>query len=289
MNVMKDASAVASKITPEDLEAINRWTRRPLKEEEVYTFAVRLCDNEIDREGERFPSDTLYELADLFVGKTGVFDHCWSAHGQAGRIYRTEVVDDGLMETLCGEPYRYLKGYAYMLRTPENAALIADIEGGIKKEVSIGCSVAEARCSICGEEAGTCNHKKGMAYDGEVCCVELFGATDAYEWSFVAVPAQKKAGVIKGLERQSALEKEAAAGRRYLDGLRKETARLLGLQLPCLAGELGRALTRNLEEDELLAVKEACQAELKGSLKGGPQLSYLGETLPVRPDGAFLI
>ena len=44
---------------PEDLELIGRYTRRPLGAEEVYTFSVRLCDNEIDRDFERFPAQTL--------------------------------------------------------------------------------------------------------------------------------------------------------------------------------------------------------------------------------------
>ena len=37
-----------------DLALINRWSRKALTAEEVYAFAVRLCDNEIDRDGERF-------------------------------------------------------------------------------------------------------------------------------------------------------------------------------------------------------------------------------------------
>ena len=41
--------------------------------------------------------------------------------------------------------------WAYMLRTEKNADLIAEIEGGIKKEVSVGCSVGRRVCSVCGE------------------------------------------------------------------------------------------------------------------------------------------
>ena len=37
-----------------ELEQINKYTRRELKEDEVYVFPVVLCDNEIDRDGERF-------------------------------------------------------------------------------------------------------------------------------------------------------------------------------------------------------------------------------------------
>ena len=57
-------------------------------------FDVHLCDNEIDRDGERFPRATLEELAELFVGKSGIFDHEWTAKGQAARIYRTEIVEE---------------------------------------------------------------------------------------------------------------------------------------------------------------------------------------------------
>ena len=59
-----------------------RAGQREMTPEEVYTFSVRLCDNEIDRDGERFDEQTLRELAALFIGKSGIFDHCWSAGGR---------------------------------------------------------------------------------------------------------------------------------------------------------------------------------------------------------------
>ena len=133
------------------------------------------------------------------VGKSGIFDHNWSAAGQAARIYKAEVVEEPGKVTAAGEPGCYLKGWAYMLRTKANAELIAQIEGGIKKEVSVGCSVEREVCSVCGEAVGSCRHVKGRTYNGKLCYGELTGAKDAYEWSFVAVPAQREAGVIKGM------------------------------------------------------------------------------------------
>ena len=38
-----------------------------------------------------------------------------------------------------------------------------------------------------------------MDYDGKTCHFVLSDPQDAYEWSFVAVPAQRDAGVIKGM------------------------------------------------------------------------------------------
>ena len=77
---------------------------------------------------------------------------------------------------------------------------IEDIEGGIKREVSIGCAVARTVCSVCGKVYGSCEHRKGVTYDGKLCVAVLCEPTDAYEFSFVAVPAQRQAGVQKGLK-----------------------------------------------------------------------------------------
>ena len=232
MKIIKEAKALEeNEVSREDLALINALARKELKPEEVYTFSVRLCDNEVDREWERFPRETLEELAGLFVGKSGIFDHNWSAAGQAARIYKTEVVEEE-GRTAAGDKACYLKGWAYMLRTGGNAELIAQIQGGIKKEVSVGCSVEKALCSVCGEELGQCRHVKGRTYNGKLCWGELVGARDAYEWSFVAVPAQRKAGVMKGFSLKelcgespglraelAELEKAAGVGRRDLEEL----------------------------------------------------------------------
>ena len=45
----------------EDLALISALARREMKEEEVYTVSVRLCDNEVDRDLERFSPETLEE------------------------------------------------------------------------------------------------------------------------------------------------------------------------------------------------------------------------------------
>ena len=150
MNIIKESvGGQGAALADGDLELIGALARRPLSREEVYTFSVRLCDNEIDRDFERFAPRTLEELAPMFVGKAGIFDHQWSARGQAARIYKTEVVREPDRLTKAGDGYCWLKGYAYMVRTDSSRDLIAEIEGGIKKEVSVGCSVEHSVCSIC--------------------------------------------------------------------------------------------------------------------------------------------
>ena len=294
MRVTKQAQAGAGfAVDEQELKLINEWSRKELSAEEVYAFGVRLCDNEIDRDGERFTEQTLKELAELFVGKSGVFDHQWSAKGQAARIYRTEVVREEGQVTGMGDTACYLKGYAYMLRTEGNRDLIAEIEGGIKKEVSVGCAVGRRACSICGGEPGECEHVKGERYDGKLCCVELTDAVDAYEWSFVAVPAQRKAGVVKGFavgeEELEQLKKEAAMGRRYLASLRREVARLGGLAQENLDAAMLRSVTAKLDEHELLALKGAFEEQVRKIYPMEPQLTESGEFETPERDRAFLI
>lgn len=191
------AEEKAAAVSTEDMNLINALTRTPLDAEQVYTFAVRLCDNRVDRDFERFDRAGLEKLAGLFVGKSGLLDHRWTADGQTARLYKTEVVDEPEVTTEAGEPGCFLKGWAYMVRTKDNEAMIAEIEGGIKKEVSVGCSVTSSVCSICGQKHYYCDHRGGKSYDGQLCYFTLKDPTDAYEWSFVAVPAQREAGVIK--------------------------------------------------------------------------------------------
>ena len=294
MNIIKEAGvSTAAQVSPEDLALINAQSRKELTAQEVFTFCVRLCDNEVDREYDRFPEATLQGLAPLFVGKSGIFDHRWSAREQVGRIYRTELVREEQIRTAAGDPYCYLKGWVYMVRTDSNRDLIAEIEGGIKREVSVGCSVERSICSICGEDLSDrsrCAHVKGRVYNGKLCWAELEGATDAYEWSFVAVPAQREAGVLKGFHglRELAgkeprcqkeleqLEREAKAGRRYLENLRRSVVRLGGLAEPALEAPTLERIVQRLEEGELEALKRAYEERLEGLYPGGTQLRYDG-------------
>lgn len=86
-----------------------------------------------------------------------------------------------------------------MVRTADNETLISEIDGGIKKEVSISCSASSRKCSICGcdKALNGCAHIKGKLYNNKISYTILDDITDAYEWSFVAVPAQVNAGVTK--------------------------------------------------------------------------------------------
>lgn len=215
-DIIKAAAAEAA--TPDDaaLEAINALSRRPLAAEEIYTFAVVACDDQPDRDYERFTVDCLAGLLPLFRGKPVLIDHNWSADNQCARIYGGELAtDNGATQ---------LRLQCYMLRTEDNSDKIAAIDGGILREVSVGCACKRMTCSICGKPYGECEHRKGREYDGQICIGLISEPADAYELSFVAVPAQPAAGVCKRHERTEHMTTEALE--RAKARLRIERARL---------------------------------------------------------------
>ena len=232
MQIQKATEAVNSGMpTGVQLEAINAQAKAQLTAEQVYVFSLRLCDDQVDRDNERFDTAALPVLAKLFIGKTGIVDHKWSSENQVARIFETQVVKE--------KGVSYIKAWAYIRRGGSNDEIIADIEAGIKKEVSVGCAMGMAVCSVCGNEYGTCGHLKGENYDGQICCAILQEPMDAYEFSFVAVPAQRDAGVQKALGGRKKCLKELAEE----FGVQKEYRELFKL------AQLGKQYRRELEDE----------------------------------------
>ena len=282
MNIQKETHVAATGCaTTAQLEAINAQAKAELTAEQVYVFSLRLCDDQIDRDLEQFDTEALPALAKLFIGKTGIVDHKWSSESQVARIFETQVVQE--------EGVSYIKAWAYIRRGGHGEEIIADIEAGIKKEVSVGCAMGRAVCSICGNEYGSCGHQKGEHYDGTLCSVILKEPMDAYEFSFVAVPAQREAGVIKGLGRgmrslkeladefgaqgeYRSLYQQAKLGQQYQKQLQSEVVRLfmsldMGMEEPVL-----RSITQKVSAEELLHLKTALEERVAEYLPVQTQL-----------------
>lgn len=203
--ICKSANVESQDVTQEDLNKINKFTLMPLTADEVFTFKIVMGDNEIDdRNFEPFNLNALKDLKRLYVGKTMIKDHSRRSDNQIARIYETELVqDEPTKMTGAGEIFTKLIAKCYMVKTPSNADLIQEIKAGIKKEVSTGCKPKHAYCSICGTDNTKtyCPHFWGREYDTangkKICYFTLDGAKEAYEVSFVAVPAQPRAGTTK--------------------------------------------------------------------------------------------
>lgn len=190
-NITKGAVVVKSIPAAGEMAQINAQTLRELKAEEVFIFRVAAADTKVDRDFEHFSKECLEKLAKLYVGKTFIADHQWNSGKQVARVYAGSVETDGGVSRLILS--------CYMLRSEATRPIIDAIEAGINREVSVGVAVQSAVCSICGADKAHayCEHRPGKAYNGKVCTVELRDPTEAYEVSFVAVPAQREAGVVK--------------------------------------------------------------------------------------------
>ena len=270
MDVKKGASAVAVGVPDEgQLAKINALAKGTMTAEQVYVFSVRLCDDQVDRDFERFDTAALPALAKLFVGKSGIVDHKWSAGGQLARIFDTEIMEE---DGVTG-----IKAWAYIRRGGAGDEWIADIEAGIKKEVSVGCSMGQSVCSICGSEYGSCGHRKGEYYEGDLCCAILREPVDAYEFSFVAVPAQRSAGVLKGMggrvslkelaeefgaqEEFRGLWKQAQLGLAYQKQLSDEVVRLCLMMGLKLSEPVLRCAVEKLAGSDLVPLRDALREQ----------------------------
>lgn len=184
--------------TEDEMKLINKFALEPLEKDQVYVFEVVACDNEIDRDFERFDDKALSQLAKHFVGKTVIKDHNRRADNQFARVYHAEV-QEASKNTSDGQPLKQLVVRCYTLASEQNAQIISEIKAGIKKEVSISFLPASVKCSICGTDRRKkyCEHWWGKEYDGQTCHFTLTNIKDAYELSFVAVPAQRGAGTKK--------------------------------------------------------------------------------------------
>ncbi len=255
-------------VPAQELELIGKYARKALTQEEVYTFSVILCDNEIDRDNEKFTVASLNILAELFVGKTGIFDHNMSSKDQTARVYATRVVTDETRKTSDGEPYTYIEAKAYMVRTEKNKDLIAEIDAGIKKETSVGCAVKVTRCSVCGANVRStgCEHQKGKQYGGKVCCHLLEEPADAYEWSFVAVPAQKNAGVIKSFSPEAHGTANENWAEEYRTELKSALIRDAATVMPEMGGETLEAICKELSIERLKDMRDAFRKKAEKKL-----------------------
>ena len=291
-----------------DIDKINAFSRKELTGEDVYIFTVKLCNNDIDRDFEKFSLASLKALAPLFIGKTGIFDHSMKSADQKARIFDTFLEREEGKTTADGEPFYSLKARAYMLRCEENQPLIDEIDAGIKKEVSVSCSMSESICSICGKDKrkGGCQHISGKKYGNRQAFTILNAPTDAYEFSFVAVPAQREAGVTKAfaftkendmeevlstikscggevtLTKAQAdeissyieeLKENAELANEYKKNLSNEVAGMLTLALPNIDSELFKSVVSVMTVKELLGFRKGLK---DSSVK--PQLAKADNT-----------
>lgn len=295
------------------MEKINLYTRRAYKPEEVYTFSVVLCDNEVDRDGECFTKETLEELAKLFVGKTGILDHEPTSKNQTARVFDAAVKEIPEKVTFLNEPYAQLTAQAYVPRNDGTKAFIESIESGIRKEVSVGCAVKKRVCSVCGAES--CVHVPGKTYNGKRCVRILSGAADVVKkfsprfeesekkkevktvYDIVKKLADGEDSVTVAKEELNMLKTElkalfdrAECGDRYRAALCERIYKLSAVVQPEFKRGLTEAITKSLGIAELEEMAAALAKAAERKMPVMPQLAAeKTEDTNAADDGAFRI
>jgi hypothetical protein len=182
------------------LKGVNRFALRPLEQGEFATFTLDLCHNQVDRHFSRFPDEELDKINRLVPGRPLMERHDLHGSLPRGTFFRSRIHAEG--------ERRSVRPDVYVLRTAENAGFIANIEGGIYRETSIGFSFQTPECSICGKDLRTCDHVPGRSYGEEVCHYIMRNVLEVIEGSVVPSGSQGTGFVAerRGLPIEEALE-----------------------------------------------------------------------------------
>lgn len=262
-----------------ELILVNKHTVKPLTEDEVYLFQIELCDNDIDRVGDKMSDDFLEQVANNVNGLTGLKDHDWSSDNQLARLYNAEVKTDETKVTKLGEPRKYVLGKAYTLSKYKD--YIDKINAGLLKECSISFESEGDTCSICGSpmiknksDIGQCEngHIAGTEVDGILCYNNINKLTDTLEWSLVAVPCQHNAGIKnknktggKKMSKAELILKRLMSSKAYKDLEQKDKVELEETLKEDITSELSDEDIRKLVEENTKLKEQIEDLKLKVS------------------------
>jgi hypothetical protein len=168
--------------TQELLDAVNRFTLRPLALEEIAVFTLDLCNNSVDRHFSRFPDEELERINALIVGRPLMERHDLRGSLPRGTFFRSRLHRDGTRASVRPD--------VYVLRTQDNEDFIRNIEGGVYRETSIGFAFRVPECSICAKHISACGHVPGREYAGVVCHFLMREVVDVLEGSVVSCGSQ---------------------------------------------------------------------------------------------------
>lgn len=206
--------------TEEQLERINKFTRKTVTKDEVVCFPTLSMNDIPDRDDDVFTTDTVKEFAELeapfsSVGKSYMADHDYTIAKANGRIFGVGVQKEG--------SNLYLTNEVYIPNTPQFSNFIEKIDFGINWAVSVGVMLGKTECSLSFCKAPFSSwgwwcqsgHDKGMYYtedaeedswgfpipsdpkaSGAQKCLRNFKeAKDFYELSQVFLGAQYNAAI----------------------------------------------------------------------------------------------
>ncbi|NOZ68007.1 MAG: hypothetical protein GXP46_01860 [Deferribacteres bacterium] len=243
------AADMGAEISPEMLAKINAYTLKELSAEDVYVRKFLLAHNAIDRDNERFPEALIDEFADTLPGKGFLIGHERPGPGR-GLFFdaATEEMPPERFVELTGETPRLpagvetvkvLWGWMYLLREAFNEEIMANLDAGIYRHVSIGFRAADL------------NAVKADP-NGAVLYWEYVPPGEATEGSLVWLGAQPGATAQKAQKTESGdIDTEKKGGKEMNEFLKR------------LSLKLGKTFSEDNAEDEIMAIFNEKDAKLK--------------------------
>jgi len=205
---LRGKTAAGADISPEMLARVNAYALKDLAAGEIYVRRCLLAHNAIDRDNERFPETLLDNFAATLPGKSLLFGHDRRSYFPLGLFFdaTTEGITVEQFKALTGETPRLpegmtsvkiLWGWFYIVKTPSAADMLANLEAGVYRHVSIGFNAADL--------VGV---KKEI--NGPTLYWEYVGPGEALEGSLVWLGAQPGATAQKALkDQENHTEKES--------------------------------------------------------------------------------
>lgn len=214
--------------TETDLALINDMALEPMTADQIYVRKIRLANDRVDRDFERFSRGVLNKFSDTLPGKSVLIGH---EHHSApiGRFYDAKVARDKATGTA------WLEGKWYAPITAQNEHDRKSIDAGVWSYTSIGFMWDAVECDICKQDYRSmkCSHLLGTDYPVDQVSGDMppiasdsgktvtatatyKGDAQAVEGSIVYLGAQYDAAIVKAklagdfaAEKRALLEKGA--------------------------------------------------------------------------------
>jgi hypothetical protein len=191
--LQKECDGVATKsatVTDDEMKKINGFALKELKKEDVVVYTLKVANNKVDRDMERFADDVLDSFAKSIVGKSWLYMHNKREFMPFGKLFdASTTIENGV---------KWLNAKGYVLAG--DTELVQKIDSGIWKFVSIGFMAPEFM-------AVQDNSGKTLYYEYR----NVQGKeAEGLEVSLVWLGAQYDAQVSKSADNALTLMKEAA-------------------------------------------------------------------------------
>lgn len=246
-------------VSPQELEKINQYTRREFQAQELYTFSVVLCDNQVDRDFECFTKAANHSRFPLgrhrhkgpFIRVVGIVQHSAAQslsaqNGQkSGFYYRAGFRHQkGGQRRLCGEPSALL----HLRRGPEEGSLPPSEGENLRRQAKMYTPTdTEEGTRTSSDIIKAFSEGKEMTLSPEECAE------------------------ISGCLRE--LAKKAEAGEDYERELRQEVVRFSLLSQPGVPKDIMERVAKRMTLEELKAFQKAYRQESGKLAPPKPQLA----------------